>query len=538
MFDDQKILVFRYIPWIREHPLQAAIIYTAVPAVLLTAFIGTSFPVFVLLAAISVGILSFLPVRVALGAWPAFFAGFFYAFGGGAFIGGWDILLGAAAGAMGGALSLYATQAWPENVKPMSLFQIFQYTSDYIKNREKAFMFSSRKMWIPRLSPGHRYESNKVIRGRYTELIWAIQLVLTFKAMLSPGFIEILMPYVGEYAFMTLMIMMVYLKFRPVAVRLGSLLSNPLRHYGISKFLDSYKTEYGEARKTMSWRRAVGHMMNDEFPETTRLAWDVLIALASAGVVYYIGLGSIGLPFLDNGWTAALTGFAAGFLLVPEALLGIAEFMVSVIIFPSKIIYKSPLVVLQFVKALKIAFYNIFLPDRTPPRLVWVAATVGDTNKPYIVHMWHHRWSMAIGLSLALTNLFPHFAGFGTIFWIAGFFAVILGPLEIINRWGPFKDTKYGTQTTWLLMVLLGPWFTYRMTKGYYASESEKLRSMVPRTENERILKERKEKKILGIMDWNSRLWLPYTVFTVLAGAGAFVLPPLWFLPRSLSDLL
>ena len=64
-------------------------------------------------------------------------------------------------------------------VSTLLLRSLFKEGSNRINARE-----ASGEMWIPRLSPGHRYESDLVVRGLLGEFIWLIQLVLMFKAML------------------------------------------------------------------------------------------------------------------------------------------------------------------------------------------------------------------------------------------------------------------------------------------------------------------------------------------------------------------
>ncbi len=69
------------------------------------------------------------------------------------------------------------------------------------------------EMHIPKLSPGQRYESNLVVRGQISEPVWLLQLIVTFKAMLSPGTLEVGFPYMGEIAFQAIMLLLVHPKF-------------------------------------------------------------------------------------------------------------------------------------------------------------------------------------------------------------------------------------------------------------------------------------------------------------------------------------
>ncbi|MCJ7645684.1 hypothetical protein MUO65_02080, partial [bacterium] len=70
-------------------------------------------------------------------------------------------------------------------------------------------------MEIPKLSPSHKYESNMVIRGLISEVVWSIQLLLTFKAMLFPGTLETLFPYISGFAYTTIMLLLIHPKFHP-----------------------------------------------------------------------------------------------------------------------------------------------------------------------------------------------------------------------------------------------------------------------------------------------------------------------------------
>lgn len=82
------------------------------------------------------------------------------------------------------------------------------------------------EMEVPHMNEGHIYESDQMLRGLLSEPIWLFQMILTFKAMMIPGLIEISFPYIGEISFIILMTMMVLPKFSLVLI---AFFNNPFK---------------------------------------------------------------------------------------------------------------------------------------------------------------------------------------------------------------------------------------------------------------------------------------------------------------------
>ncbi|HRY29685.1 MAG TPA: transglycosylase SLT domain-containing protein, partial [Elusimicrobiota bacterium] len=228
IFDWPQLFVFRLAPSVRDHPWMTAFKVGWYPAFAIAGLLGASMTYFV-----------WIPILVGL------------------------------ASALTVGLFLF---------KPAS--------------RKLRAMEASGKMWIPRMSPGHMYESNMVLRGQITEPIWFLQLAVTFIAMLRPGNIEVHFPFLGEILFTFLMILLTMPKLFP---SIAALL--------FGKKLPGYDEKDPEANKPrkIDWLlripRAIGYVLlgNLEFSAsqsyTTKVVRNPFIKIMqikdTAKIVYY-----------------------------------------------------------------------------------------------------------------------------------------------------------------------------------------------------------------------------------------------------------
>ena len=81
-----------------------------------------------------------------------------------------------------------------------------------------------RNSSIPRIPPRGKYYAGLVIRGLFSELVWLVQLILTFYAMIKVGLLEVAFPFLGEIMFLSIMLLLIHPKFsQPLINRIGAI---------------------------------------------------------------------------------------------------------------------------------------------------------------------------------------------------------------------------------------------------------------------------------------------------------------------------
>ncbi len=281
---------------------------------------------------------------------------------------------------------------------------------------------SSGRMKIPKLTPGEKKESDLVIRGLISELVWFTQLAVTIKAMLVPGTIEILFPFMGEVAFISIMALLLHPKFHQVLLYLFT----SLRMF-VQGFLVFFR---------------VGELYRDH---------------GMLGIVYA--------PIYSIRFFIQAVGFL---------LLGLVEFVASSTIFLPKLIMKPIALMVQFPKVMIITYFNIFgeypksvqliyryilrqpVPT-TPLRLTWNAAVVGAENPLFIEYLNIFKWPFSIML-LTLTALIPGYAPISFLLGAGPYLIGISGTVTILTflRGTMFGDYKKSARQLSVFFIAAG----------------------------------------------------------------------------------
>src|SRR3989338_3823737 len=88
----------------------------------------------------------------------------------------------------------------------------------------------------PKLPLRGKYSESLVTRGIWSEPIWTLQLIVTFCAMLYPGLFETLLPFPGEFIFLSIMILLIHPNFTgPLTNYVFGVVKPPFTFFGDSK---------------------------------------------------------------------------------------------------------------------------------------------------------------------------------------------------------------------------------------------------------------------------------------------------------------